>query len=119
VDLQDLYRLSLLFTRKLDRGNPSPSNIGSDFNRLALLFWPLVDAHRAQNPARRALLEELNEWRNAIAHQDFAPAMLRGGQPVLHLAQVQSWRKACEGLAPSFDEVMLTHIQVKTGIAPW
>ena len=65
------------------------------------------------------MLEELNEWRNAIAHQDFAPAMLRGERPVLHLAQVQGWRRACEGLARSFDEVMLAHIQVKTGTAPW
>jgi hypothetical protein len=78
-----------------------------------------VDAHRPANPSRRILLEELNEWRNAIAHQDFAPAMLRSGRPVLQLAQVQGLRKACDGLAQSFDEVMSAHIQVKTGTAPW
>lgn len=118
-DLRDMYRSGLVLNRKLDRGNPNPGNIGSDFNRLDLLFWPQVDAHRPNNPTRRELLELLNEWRNAIAHQDFAPAMLRGGRPALQLAQVQGWRKACEVLAPSFDEVMHAHIWAKTGIAPW
>jgi hypothetical protein len=119
LQLRGMYRSSLLLNRKLDRGNPNVGNIGSDFNRLALLFWPEVDGHRPPNPSRRALLEELNEWRNAIAHQDFAPAMLRGGRPALQLAQVQGWRRACDGLAHSFDEVMHVHIQAKTGSAPW
>src|SRR5271168_1379583 len=30
------YRRNLLFGRKLDMGNPNPSNIGSDFNRLGV-----------------------------------------------------------------------------------
>jgi hypothetical protein len=119
LDLREMYRRSLVFNRKLDRGNPNPGNIGSDFQRLDLPFWAAVDAHRPANPSRRALLEELNEWRNAIAHQDFALAMLRAGRPALQLAQVQGWRKACEGLALSLDEVMNAHIQVKTGLAPW
>src|SRR5258707_10492954 len=28
--------------RKLDRGNPNPGNIGADFNRFGLNFWPEV-----------------------------------------------------------------------------
>ena len=119
LDLREMNRASLVFNRKLDRGNPNPGNIGSDFNRLQLQFWAAVDAHRPANPSRRILLEELNEWRNAIAHQDFAPAMLRSGRPALQLAQVQGWRKVCEGLAQSFDEVLHAYIQVKTGTAPW
>jgi hypothetical protein len=118
-DLRDMYRSGLVFNRRLDRGNPNPGNIGADFNRLDLPFWAEVDAHRPPNPSRRALLEELNEWRNAIAHQDFAPAMLRGGRAALQLAQVQGWRKACDGLVQSFDDVMHAHIKVKTGTAPW
>jgi hypothetical protein len=117
--LRVVLRLNLLLNRKLDRGNPNPGNIGSDFNRLNVPFWSLVDAPRAQNPQRRRLLEELNEWRNAIAHHDFSPAMLRGGRPALSLAQVQGWRRACEVLARSFDEMMRTQIQALTGTAPW
>jgi hypothetical protein len=119
LDLRVMYRSSLVLNRKLNRGNPNFGTIGSDFGRFDLLFWPSVDAPRPRNPARRALLDELNEWRNAIAHQDFAPAMLRGGQPTRQLAQVQAWRRACEGLARSFDEVRRVHILAKSGTAPW
>ena len=117
--LRQMLRANLVLNRKLDRGNPNPGNIGADFSRFDLVFWPRVDAHRAQNSQRRSALEELNAWRNAIAHQDFAPAMLRAGRPVLQLAQVQTWRKACDGLAQSFDEVLAAHIQNLTGILPW
>jgi hypothetical protein len=118
-NLRILFRSGFLLSRKLDRGNPNAGNIGSDFSRFNLAFWPLIDSHRPQNPQRRALLEELNEWRNAIAHQDFAPALLKGGRPALPLAQVQTWRKACEGLARSFDEVLRVQLQALTGTVPW
>ncbi len=64
-DLRVLISNNLLFGRRLDRGNPNPGNIGADFNRLNLAFWLLVDAHRPENPVRRASLEELSEWRSA------------------------------------------------------
>lgn len=117
--LRTLMRRSLMLDRKLDRGNPNPGNIGADFGRLDLVFWTAVLAHRSQNAARRNHLEELNAWRNAIAHQDFAVHMLRGGRPSLSLTQVQTWRRACEGLAESFDEVMRLHLQNLNGRAPW
>ena len=65
------------------------------------------------------MLEQLNAWRNAIAHQDFPAAMLRGGRPALSLAQVQVWRKACDALARSFDEVMRIHLLGLIGRTPW
>src|SRR2546421_8882763 len=37
--LRDTLRNNLLFARKIDRGNPNPGNLGSDFNRLGLAFW--------------------------------------------------------------------------------
>lgn len=118
-DLRELLRRNLLFGRKLDRGNPNPGNLGADFSRLSLAFWPLVDAHKVQNPTRKAVLEEMNDWRNAIAHQDFTTAMLKAGRPNLTLAQVQTWRKACDGLARSFDEVLRQHLQTLTSLVPW
>jgi hypothetical protein len=33
-----MLRDNLVFNRRLDRGNPNPGNIGSDFNRLNLVF---------------------------------------------------------------------------------
>jgi hypothetical protein len=110
---------NLVFGRKLDRGNPNPGNIGADFNRLGVEFWPRIDAHRPENPARQAALKELSAWRNAIVHQDFSPSMLRAGRPNLTLAQVRLWRKACDGLARSFEDVLRDHLRVLTGSAPW
>jgi hypothetical protein len=114
-----IYRGNLLFGRKLDTGNPNPGSIGSDFNRFGISFWPLVDADHPRNPQRRQALEELNRWRNAIAHSAFTPDMCRGGRPSLQLAEVQDWRRACDGLARSFDNVMHAHLLATTGVAPW
>jgi hypothetical protein len=111
-------QLEYLAYRKLDRGNPSPGNIGADFNRLGLTFWSEVQADDGRNPQRRALLEELNEWRNAIAHQDFDPARL-GGSTILRLERVRSWRNACDGLARSFERVLFAHLNWLTGAPPW
>jgi hypothetical protein len=117
--LRETYRDNLLFGRKLDTGNPNAGNLGSGFNRLGLDFWPALDADSSRTPQRRLALEALNRWRNAIAHSAFAPDMYRGGRPSLHLAEVQGWRKACDGLARSFDNVLRAHLRSATGVAPW
>jgi hypothetical protein len=113
--LADEFRLH----RRIDRGNPNPGKIGADFNRLGLDFWTEALAADGGNASRRQLLGELNEWRNAIAHHDFTPAMLRAGHAALHLSQVQTWRRACDGLARSFDAVMRRFIANITGTGPW
>src|SRR5947209_2650450 len=118
-DLRAMLRDNLIFGRKIDRGNPNPANLGADFNRFGLVFWSLVDVHRPQNATRKTALEEMNLWRNAIAHQDFTAAMLKGGRPNLTLAQVQTWRKACDGLARSFADVLRGHLKTLTSLAPW
>jgi hypothetical protein len=113
------YRGNLLFGRKLDSGNANPNNIRADFDRLGVSLWAGVDAHHPRNPRRRRKLEQLNRWRNAIAHDAFAPDMLQGTRPVLHLAQVQDWRRACDGLARSFDAITRAYLLTATGAAPW
>src|SRR5690242_4398976 len=74
--LQVALRRPLTQDRKLDRGNANAGNIGADFARLGMTFWPDVHRLDQRHQARQALLEELNAWRNAIAHQDFDPARL-------------------------------------------
>lgn len=39
-----IFRSQLSTGRKLDSGNPNPGNIGSDFGRLGMDFWPEVFA---------------------------------------------------------------------------
>ena len=74
--------------RKLNQGNPNAGNLGSDFNRFGLLFWDEARNLDFRNQARHNRLEELNLWRNAIAHQDFYPATL--GATTLRLQVVPS-----------------------------
>src|SRR5438128_4462778 len=49
ADLQRLMEDGLWLGRKLGTSNPNPGNIGADFNRFNLLFWPLVDAALPRN----------------------------------------------------------------------
>jgi RiboL-PSP-HEPN len=108
----------LVQNRKLKIGNPNPGNIGEDFNRFGLSFWDEVKNLDPRNQARQNRLEELNTWRNAIAHQDFDPARL-GGTTALRLHQVREWRNACNQLANAFDEVLRSHLEVVNGVSPW
>jgi hypothetical protein len=74
--------------------------------------------YNVRNRDRRIALEHLNDWRNAIAHQDFDPARL-GGATTLRLVQVRRWRGACRALARAFDEVMRRRLETLTGTSPW
>jgi len=67
-------------------------------------------------------LEQLNTWRNAIAHQDFLftteqQALLSGTS--LTLPWARRWRGICIGLAQTFDFVVGTHVEGITGKRTW
>lgn len=113
-----ILRLQLSLNRQLDSRNPSPSAIGSDFGRFGLDFWGAVRADHALNAQRQRLLEELNLWRNAIAHQDFSSPAL-GGISQVRLSGVRRWRRACDELAVSFDRVMSIRLATIIGVSPW
>lgn len=117
VSIKQVLRNALLLSRKLDRGNPNPGNLGSDFNRLGLPFWEKVNQLDARNKKRKKALEKLNDWRNAIAHQDFDPGILGG--TILRLKGVRAWRAACDQLANSFDRLLAQHILQLVGVTPW
>lgn len=116
--LQVFLRAEFIWNRSLGRGNPHPGAVGSDFNRLGIDFWMEVYASDVRNERRRELLQELINWRNAIAHQDFDP-VAPGGTPTLHLATVRGWRSAVGGLARGFDQAMYNYLQALLGGGPW
>ncbi len=118
VTWQSGLRAEFVLNRKLDFGNPSPGNVGSDFSRLGIAFWNHVKATDRRNERRCRALEELNVWRNAIAHQDFDPLKLKG-KITLTLAQVRAWRGVCDELAQAFDTVMRDFITSVVGKPPW
>jgi hypothetical protein len=112
-------REELLWNRQLDTRNATQATVAGDFGRLGLRnVWSQVDAVLVNNDQRRRWLDELNTWRNAIAHQSFDPAVL-GGSTNLHLARVRCWRRGCGKLARSLDQVLRVYLQSVTGINPW
>jgi len=116
ANLRGFVRAELFWSRSLDRGNPHPAALGTDFNRLGVNFWGEVYALDSRNERRRELLEELNAWRNAIAHQDFD---LVRGDSTLHLARVRAWRRTIGALGEMFDRVMYNHLSTLVGSEPW
>jgi len=118
ANLRPALRAEFMLNRQLGKGNPHPGTIGRDFNRLGLVLWDDVRAMDLRNQSRQNLLEELNLWRNAIAHQDFSAPQLAGGT-TLSLATVRRWRRACSGLASAFDRVLREHIHGLVGSSPW
>jgi hypothetical protein len=102
----------------LDRGNAQPGNLGSDFGRFDINFWGQLAAYDAAPVGWKNDLELLNDWRNAIAHQDFTSSPL-GGIINLRLEQVRQWRTSCRRLARAMDEVLRRHLQALTGVSPW
>jgi hypothetical protein len=112
-------RQELLWNRQLDSRNANQATIGGDFGRLGLLdFWTKVDAVFANNGVRRRWFDDLNTWRNAIAHQTFDAALL-GGSTNWRLATVQRWRRGCNKLARSLDRVLQAYIASVPATLPW
>jgi hypothetical protein len=118
VSLRAIFRTQMTEGRKLSSGNPNPANLGSDFGRFQIEFWATVTAANPRNVSRRNQLEQLNAWRNAIAHQDFTKPECHGRTSV-RLADVGRWRGACSGLAMEFDAVISRYLRKITGIPPW
>lgn len=116
--LNTILRSNLSSGRKLDMGNASPSNLGSDFGRLGVAFWEEVRRRDRLNEARQRALDELNRWRNAIAHHDFRSPLLKGAQEV-RFAEVRRWRRACAALAVDFDAVLQLYLNSILGRSPW
>lgn len=115
--LRTACHTALVLNRRLDMGNPNPGNLGADFNRFGLVFWDDVRTLDGRNQGRQSRLEELNLWRNAIAHQDFRATALAATP--LRLQAIRRWRRACDRLASAFDEVMRLHLQSVAGVSPW
>ena len=115
--VRDITRRNLLHGRKLDVGNANAATLGADFGRLGFVFWAEVDAATgAHAKSRRLRLENLNSWRNAIAHQDWTNV---GASSALHLKTVTAWRSTCTKYARTFDAVLATHLTAVVGLSPW
>jgi RiboL-PSP-HEPN len=104
--------------RQLESKNAQPSSLGSDFGWFGVEFWKNVNIILADDKAAQNELGILNDWRNAIAHQNFK-AVSPGFPPNLTLKQVRQWRRLCNRLASAFDRVMRDYLESLSGVPPW
>jgi hypothetical protein len=121
VGVRGIVRANLLFGRNLDRGNAGPGNIGNDFGRLGVSLWPALYGLGARNQIRNQKTEQLNTWRNAIAHDDFRDRVKfpQGRDTALHLSRVRDWRRTCNKLAIDMDRTMGNYLTQLLGHSPW
>jgi hypothetical protein len=112
--LEILFQAQFSARRELDRGNPHFGNIVKDFNRFGFAMKAALDATPGI-AAYKLDLHNLNEWRNAAAHQNTA---LPPGGP-LTLPMIQAWRASCDGLATTLDGIMYNQLQARLLRAPW
>ena len=118
AQIVQIVRKRFLDGRQLESKNAQPSSLGSDFGWFGIEFWNEVNARLRDTGAAKRELERLNEWRNAIAHQNFQKVS-PNVSPNLTLKQVRLWRGLCDRLARAFDRVMRNYLQSLMGESPW
>lgn len=121
--LAGITLMGLARNRRLDRGNASAGSIGADFKAFDLDIWDAAKRVDARTARRARRLDQLNVWRNAIAHQDFDFSQHQRelvGDPVrLGLDDVRAFRSSCNGLATTFDSALAGHLETIVGGRPW
>jgi hypothetical protein len=119
----DLVSTALTKSRQLDRGNANPGSLGADFESFDLEIWEDAGQLDARTARRSRRLEQLNIWRNAIAHQDFDFSRhqleVLGDVSGLDLRRVRAFRSCCDQLAGTFDRVLARHLESIVGARPW
>jgi hypothetical protein len=111
--LQLLVREQFTHQLALDHGNPTHANIRRDFERLGS---PLrLESVDPANQLRLNHLSNLIGWRNVAAHQG---TRLPAGVP-LTLANLQTWRDSCDGLAVCLDAIMYNQLRTILRRQPW
>jgi hypothetical protein len=100
----------------LNKRNPTVATIRDDFERFG--FTLDLAAANPANPLRLTHLGHLNYWRNTAAHHRTTPPP-PGVPAVLTLADLQTRRMSCDGLAASLDDIMYNELRRILGIAPW
>jgi hypothetical protein len=118
IALHQIIFADMTRSRQLDRGNAQPGSLGADFNRFSMDFWHELHNHKSASVRWKQDLDLLNEWRNAVVHEDFTSAKLRGIM-IQRLSTVRQWRRSCARLARAMDEVMGRQMYKLTGINPW
>ena len=113
---------ALAHRRLLDHGNAHSSALGADFEWLGPELWTALVKSDQRNRLRRTRLDQLNAWRNAVAHQarPLAPrdaAAAASAARTLRWARL--WRADCSALAHQMDRYVQGRLTSLLGIRPW
>jgi hypothetical protein len=121
ADLESVVEGLFRQGRLLDRGNPTPAALGSDFGRFGFRFWQELEADDRLNRMRKKRLEQLCEWRNGITHGDLPRKRAAGllDPDALTLEACRDWRDVLGALAVSIDRVITTRCQALGSAEPW
>ena len=113
-------------SRRLDQGNANAGSIAEDFGRIGMKdFWPEVarKGGAVRTKARLRRIEQMNMWRNAIAHSNFEQYLnqLDKLDGVLHprLAEASACRVAVNALTIQISEAVAKHLARVVGSVPW
>jgi hypothetical protein len=119
--LGNVLQVQFTTNRALDRGNATPSSLGSDFGRLGLELWPVMRVASPHAQSWQDGLEALNRARNAIAHanQDDLDRLARDGYPIV-MQTIKRWHRTLDLLAGTMDDVVADYLDglLRTG-RPW
>ena len=99
---------------KLDRGNPTLANIFDDFGRLGFDAKVALHAALGADAGWHHRLHNLNEWRNAVAHDLKAPKT-----PPLNVTSIRLWQDTCDRIARALDSIVYHGLQRLLRRTPW
>ena len=121
MPIRVIVESTLTSGRHLDRGNATPGSIGADFGRFGIEFWQAVKSRHAHNDRRQEMLEQVNVWRNSIAHDSPITAgnapKVAGTKPTMTFGR--RWRRGIGALAVHFDAAVADEIDGVVGQRPW
>jgi hypothetical protein len=117
----EVIRSRLRQGRELDRGNAHPGSLGSDFGRVGIDLWPMLEARDPHTRRHNRSLDRLNAARNAIAHSDGNKlALLRSSGLPLVATTLRRWRADIDTLAINMDRAVAARLGSMFGRPePW
>ncbi len=110
-DITSIVRLSLMGSRRIDRGNASWGNVKHDFmSSLGIDLARSLKNQAVQYPHWVRYLEWLNATRNALAHADEEKQALCAEQHPLTLATYRKCRAAVNAICTHMDRSLDVHL---------
>ena len=113
-------RSLLTLQRDVDTKNATPSTMQRDFLRFGFRILDDIKVTYVNGADWLRRVEELNEARNGIAHDDRVKMTTAAGGPTLTLGRVKNWHSAVRQLVKACDRIAAVSVATVTGgSVPW